>query len=242
MGDLGHDLRERSWGAVLTSLPVEVVGYAPPVSGTCPGVDDGRILGRCDGVVSCHGRYCSLSDRRCQPRSRADPGGRFPDLDQSQSDAERGVGEGPAARCVATESMVRSLLTSSSIWAGAAITAKTFDPAGVEVSTSPPSRCSTSNPAPCLVPRSVGERRCGLRRSARPVEEPQLPHPGRETPATVVHGCSRSVVGHSVADVREPPEDEDGPVIYGVLTGRNNWVEYRSGLPKRCAAPAGPTA
>src|SRR5699024_4269740 len=51
----------------------------------------------------------------------------------------------PAARRLATESVIRSRLISNSICANAAITVNTIDPIGVEVSTSPPPRLSTRN-------------------------------------------------------------------------------------------------
>src|SRR5699024_7024038 len=54
----------------------------------------------------------------------------------------------PTARRMATESVIRPRLISNSICANAAITVNTIDPIGVEVSTSPPPRLSTRNPAP----------------------------------------------------------------------------------------------
>lgn len=77
----------------------------------------------------------------------------------------------PAARRFEAESPMRSRFMSSSIWARAAMTVKTSDPIGVDVSTSPPPRFSTRRPAPRFRSSAAKASMAVLRRDARQREQ-----------------------------------------------------------------------
>jgi len=126
----------------------------------------------------------------------------------------------PEARRFATESATRSRLMSNSIWASAAMTVKTIDPIGVEVSTSPPPRLEDAK-AGAAAAQLLGEVEHVLRRSPEPVarRDHECVALVQCFECSVELGTARSIARDAVVDVEVVASDAGAEEVSDLLVG-----------------------